>query len=98
MTSKVVPEERGQEGSGRSYLSAIISSEEADRIEFVAVIEGARDKRTRLAPRGPRRSVADSLFTPLRKIRKIRKNVPLADAGFYMSFLPWLRPLTRRGG
>ena len=50
MTSQVVPEERGQEGSGRSYLSAIISSEEADRIEFVAVIEGARDKRTRLAP------------------------------------------------
>jgi hypothetical protein len=45
-----VPEERAQEGSGRSYLSAIISSEEADRIEFVAVIEGARDKRTRLAP------------------------------------------------
>jgi hypothetical protein len=38
MTSKVVPEERAQEGSGRSCLSAIISSEEADRIEFVAVV------------------------------------------------------------
>ena len=92
MTSKVVPEERGQEGSGRSYLSAIISSEEADRIEFVAVIEGARDKRTRLAPGtpwSPRRSVADSLFTQLRRVRKVRKNVHLADAVFYMSLLPW---------